>query len=85
MAHLAHRGSSFFSDKKEGPRAAYDAAVNAYLDAFDAAATAYLEASRQLTGTIGDDFGRAWAECERLRQACRSAHKLVLAHFGSER
>ena len=52
---------------------------------YDAAVAAYAHASGQLSGLTGEDFRRAWAECERRRQACRSASNMLREHISSDR
>ena len=54
------------------------------IDTYDAAVKTYLNASQRLTGIIGDDFTRAYRECERFRGACRSKNEELLAHIRSD-
>jgi len=54
------------------------------MSAYDAAVKLYVEASYHLTGIIGDDFVRAFDECETLRLSCQEANRILLAHICSD-
>ena len=53
------------------------------LELYKSALMAYEKASSQLSGIIGDDFKRAFEQCERLRHACQAANAEALAHINS--
>ena len=51
------------------------------LAAYELMIRRYTNAARQLAGTFGGDFTRAYTEAERLRAACQEASDKLMDHW----